>query len=505
MKLSLLTPYFKALALIFILNIFSVTGFSQTDTLRIYYSGLQTKTADSNDTKIAEWAKKLNGRHVDVEVLAYYNQSDFKKFATERSDEMFLTLNRKARDLITITSIGPKKGQKSQRSVVDIVYKTTGSVDPPKEKELANKKNNDDSKKTYPKKENTKPPVKNKDKKDNITDNDEKESDKEKDEKKNVTSKEKDKKGKKEKKVDMYGRPNRRQSGEGQFVKRSEVQQIKASKIIVAQTGNKEGDDALFTAVKNYWTFTSDVTTMPYKDAKALAKTDEKVLVFILTKVYSKSLPHNSPSIGTFAPVLSIGNVGSPQYTEVSAGNALMIENGKGKILASSCIPAFGDQDYITGEILAFGVAAINYQLKTMDERDMPNNLKYESAYKELSLDKLKERTLYIPEGWLSDKLKKEEISEIYKAKSEVVSYETWKDAILSKKEGVAYVIIVPRPLGGEFLYIHYLMDAQTGMILAMSTPKGASISGINISKGNTGQINKRNIEKYNDALSGDW
>jgi hypothetical protein len=102
---------------------------SQTDTLHIYYQGLQTKTLDSNETKIANWAKTLKGKHVDVTVLAYYEKMDYKKYAQERADEMFLSLNRKARDIISIKSIGPKKGEKSQRSTLDIVYKISGSED----------------------------------------------------------------------------------------------------------------------------------------------------------------------------------------------------------------------------------------------------------------------------------------------------------------------------------------------------------------------------------------
>jgi len=58
-------------------------------------------------------------------VAAYYNESEYKKFSDERADEMFLLLNRKARSLITIQTIGPKKGKKAQRSTVDVIYKFT--------------------------------------------------------------------------------------------------------------------------------------------------------------------------------------------------------------------------------------------------------------------------------------------------------------------------------------------------------------------------------------------
>jgi hypothetical protein len=124
-----LKPKFKTLVIISIMACCAFPSVSQTDTLHIYYQGLQTKTLDSNETKIANWAKTLKGKHVDVTVLAYYEKMDYKKYAQERADEMFLSLNRKARDIISIKSIGPKKGEKSQRSTLDIVYKISGSED----------------------------------------------------------------------------------------------------------------------------------------------------------------------------------------------------------------------------------------------------------------------------------------------------------------------------------------------------------------------------------------
>jgi len=114
--------------------LFRTTAFSQ-DTLHLNYIALQTKMPDSTDAKVAAWAKNLNGRHVDLEVLCYYSQGSFKPYATERSEEVFLVLNRKARASITIVKNEVVKGSKSQRSMVDVVYRTTGSVDVVKEKE----------------------------------------------------------------------------------------------------------------------------------------------------------------------------------------------------------------------------------------------------------------------------------------------------------------------------------------------------------------------------------
>ena len=125
-KYSLSKPNFKVLILLSVITLFAYPSMSQTDTLHLYYQGLQTKTLDSNEAKVGEWAKTLKGKHVDVQVLCYYEKAEYKKYSQERSDEMFIILNRKARDLITITSNAPKKGVKSQRSMVDIVYTAIG-------------------------------------------------------------------------------------------------------------------------------------------------------------------------------------------------------------------------------------------------------------------------------------------------------------------------------------------------------------------------------------------
>ncbi|HQQ95102.1 MAG TPA: hypothetical protein PLQ93_11150 [Bacteroidia bacterium] len=101
---------------------------AQSDTLRLYYLGMQTKVADSNETKIANWAKSLKGKHVDADVFAYYADAAYKKFAVERSAELELIINRKAREIVSIKSIGPKKAAKSLRSRVDIVYTIQGSA-----------------------------------------------------------------------------------------------------------------------------------------------------------------------------------------------------------------------------------------------------------------------------------------------------------------------------------------------------------------------------------------
>ena len=139
---------------LFILIIGVANGFAQKDTLHIFYQGYSTKMLDSNETKIGNWAKSLKGKHVNVDVLCYYYDSEHKKEAAERSEEMFLILNRKARELITINSNAPKKGEKSQRTRVDIVYSFadgSGAITSDKKTEVKEEKT--DSKKKEESKE----------------------------------------------------------------------------------------------------------------------------------------------------------------------------------------------------------------------------------------------------------------------------------------------------------------------------------------------------------------
>ncbi len=123
-------------------TILSNNSHAQADTLHLDYPGIQIKLPDSLDIKLNEWAKKitLNTQKYDVDVIAYYQESDFKKYAEERSSDMFLILNRKAREAISINVISTKRGKKFQRSRVDIIYKLKSNVSESKPQKTEKKK-----------------------------------------------------------------------------------------------------------------------------------------------------------------------------------------------------------------------------------------------------------------------------------------------------------------------------------------------------------------------------
>jgi len=129
----------KAIKSLVLILVFVNSGIAQSDTLHLNFAPTQTVPNDSIEARIVKWGKSLKGQKVDIDVVAYYHKSDFKNLADARVDEMYLSLNRKVRDLITIKSQGSKKGKDSQRTRVDIIYRPAGT-DP---KAVANTKKED--------------------------------------------------------------------------------------------------------------------------------------------------------------------------------------------------------------------------------------------------------------------------------------------------------------------------------------------------------------------------
>jgi hypothetical protein len=120
---------FTRLSFVCLLISYGSLSYSQKDTLHIYYKGLATLVLDSNYNKIGKWADAIKGKRYEVEILAYYDVSDFKKIMAERAENVQTVVIRKSRDFTTIKFSGPTKGKKSQRAVLDIVYAPEGYVE----------------------------------------------------------------------------------------------------------------------------------------------------------------------------------------------------------------------------------------------------------------------------------------------------------------------------------------------------------------------------------------
>jgi hypothetical protein len=178
-----------------------------------------------------------------------------------------------------------------------------------------------------------------------------------------------------------------------------------------------------------------------------------------------------------------------------------MLEDGKGNNPPVSCyFPTFGEDYEVTKEGLGFAVSEMNSIVSNLDKYNIKNNMTYNKPFKQ-NAPRLKDKTLLIPDFWLSEKVGVDELASLYEGKCQIVTYEEWSDAILNKRN-YAYVMIAPTPVGGDYVYLHYLMEASTGDVLYISKPKVAvNVGGFNVSAANTGYINGRCLKLYNDAF----
>lgn len=97
------------------------------DTLHLDFGNTQVVPDEKMEAKIVAWGKTLNGKKQDINVFAYFHKGEFKQFAQQRLDEMYLSINRKVRDLVNIKLQEVKKGENYQRTRVDIIYWPEGS------------------------------------------------------------------------------------------------------------------------------------------------------------------------------------------------------------------------------------------------------------------------------------------------------------------------------------------------------------------------------------------
>lgn len=494
MKIGSISFTIKGLAAILLLFLSSF-GVAQTDTLHLYYHHTQIAPPDSIQAKIEKWAKGLTGKHVDITVVAYFHKPEFKKFSQQRLDELFITLNRKARNVITIESMTTKKGQDYQRTMVDIIYKPTLSpeevaaakakaeAEAAKAKEEEKKKKEEEKAAKDAEKKNKEGEKKSKTDvaAEQTVDGDSKEEGK------------KDKKdGKNEGKEDAddadYGQASSRTIGEGNSMSLEELKYVKASKIIVALTGKKEIDENLYNAVKRFWTFNSNIVQMPYDEARKLGKENKKdtstIISFIQVRTWITE-KHGPVTV----KILCIGY-------------AMALENSKGKLLMKQFIPK--QKGKVPSEIyFGFGVTFLNNLCYIMDQYQLSKSGKAD-PYFDLQTPELKNKTLVISEEQLHPKLPRVEIPTYYTSPYRIVTEKEWQEIIMEKKD-FAYSMVVPIP-ANPTVYWHYLMDAKTGRVLlfdrgpAVTLTPGFGVKNLNASQ--SGFIDKANFERYEKGIA---
>jgi hypothetical protein len=262
-------------------------------------------------------------------------------------------------------------------------------------------------------------------------------------------------------------------------------------------------------AVKEFWKFTEVAEFLPIAKAQEKANADEQYLVIKLGTIVSRSLPmgHRGAKESYKQKTGSDTGFDDNPWRNVSSGQIIEI-TGKKDRLAWVYIPMYSKENYITKEILYYGVAALHSLTETMDKTPLKTNWKLISTYNDSKPKDIKTKTLLLADVWLDEKVKPEDIKKIYPGKVEVVSYDTWKEAILSRNSEFTYSIVVPVPSGGDYNFEHHLMDASKGTFSGIAAPKVAvkmnSPLGrnVNLTKANTGYINKTMLEMYRDLYN---
>lgn len=273
-----------------------------------------------------------------------------------------------------------------------------------------------------------------------------------------------------------------------QIPKLKDVKNLKKSNIIIGLSGNQTLDNDLKSIIKSTWKLSEISESLPLKEAREKAKGDDNTFVLYLD------------AYGTRHGHLDSGS--KTKYIFISEGKYVALSSGKKKPIFRSFIPA--DRNAIPKESIKHGVEYIQQILKSMINNKQSAK-KALSAFKKKSSD-LKGKTLYIPEFFLGKKMNETKISEIYGSNFELVDYKKWSNAILNKTENVAYVMIIPVPISGQFVYQHHILDSESSKVYAVLQPKaGIAIGGVNLSSSNTGYINKKNVKQYNKVLSGKW
>jgi len=487
-------PKNRSLALLIMILFFVLPGLAQ-DTLHLVYHHTQIKPHDSTEARIEKWAKNLNGQHMDIEVVAYFHKPEFRKFAQQRCDELYLVLNRKARALITIQSIGPKKGKDFQKTTVDIIYKK--SLSPAEAAEIAAKEKakKDEAKAEEAKKKEAEKSTKESGKKDD-------DKTKSKTEVAQEQTEKGDKKGKEDKKKDSgdkKGKDDEDDADYGQASSRSinwgsstmtldELKYVRGGKFVVAQSGNQKVDASLYAAVKQFWNFNPNVVQMPYADAIKEGKANKKDTITILSFSQVK-VWHTEKHAGITIKILRIGY-------------GVLVENSKGKILMYQPIPK--EKGRGANQIdFTFGVSFLNNLCKLMNDNNLSKSGKADEFY-DLRAPDLKDKTLYIAEHQLNKNLPREEVQMHYPYPVSIVSDNAWEEAIYQRKN-VAYVMVVLLPTNPK-LFAHYIMDAATGETFIVDYGR----AGVGMGWGTpsfhptqSGFVDKANFESYVKVIDG--
>lgn len=279
--------------------------------------------------------------------------------------------------------------------------------------------------------------------------------------------------------------------GYSNIPKLKDFKHIRYSKVIIGLTDNEILNGEFKKLAYKHWRICVIETSLPIKQAMRKAKRNDSLFV-----IYP-----GSKNSDFFAHALD----DEDEYEYVSRGKYFGFSNGV-KTIFKSYIPSVGHK--IRNESIVHGLNYMQEVMNTMLKKNLEDAMGSFYALKHEGPGSYKDKTLYIPEMLINKNLNEEKIKELYTANYKIVDYLKWKDAILSKDESIAYLIIIPMPYRNGYIYEHRIIDASNGSIYGIIEPQCEPLENLSkdeieaLSKTHKPYINTINIKQYNDVIS---
>lgn len=226
-------------------------------------------------------------------------------------------------------------------------------------------------------------------------------------------------------------------SANAQFLNYEDAVKLKNSHVILGLTDNEEVNEIFRNAVKNFWTLTEIKEELPVKDAIAKIKDDKSVTVIML----GRDVTTNWSDLGN-------------GWQSITSASGLYIGlNTKGNKGANLMQHTSGWSEVQ----LLFGLTTIQDAISSIIDNNLSGMAKVKDVYDKRSPN-LKNYTLLIDKSTMDSKLTESIIKENYSHPFQIVSHEEWEEAIFERKEGFAYINIIPVPVGDQIAHLGYVI-----------------------------------------------
>lgn len=254
---------------------------------------------------------------------------------------------------------------------------------------------------------------------------------------------------------------------------------IKSCKLLVGTIGCEDFDDNLMSAITEFWNFTEVAGQVPVEEGIKKTKNNKEFVLLKMRKLKSDSVTNR---------------FGELKYKYIRKGFQFDICSGRKRLFSFTVSP--GDDFIFSKEELYYAISAMNDALSFMFEKKLTKKKELTAAMRERS-PMLQHKILLISEECLDNGMHKEDVDSIYGAPVAIVSHEEWKDAIINRKPDTAYLIINPMTSKYNFMYLHVIMDAESGIIYGIANFKESGKLRVISSYLNGPTVEKAMLKKY--------